>query len=114
MSIYKNVVNYVETPEGVEKIEENVNDILARKDNQYKGWLCWSGIHTLGISPDGTITNATCGDKVMGNVYEDEKIHLFILPHICNRRWCVCAADLNTKKLKDARYRKHLREDPIE
>ena len=111
MSIYKNVINYVETSEGVEKIEENVNDILVRKDNKYKGWKCWSGIHTLAISPDGTITNATCGDKTMGNVYEDEKIELLSVPHICNRVWCVCAADLNTKKLKDKRYRDCLRED---
>lgn len=107
MSIYKNVVNFVETPDGVERIEENVNDILARKDNKYKGWKCWSGVHTLGIAVDGTIHNATCRDKTMGNIYTDDEIEMLTEPHVCGRQWCVCAADLNTKKLKDEKYREH-------
>jgi len=111
MSIYKNVLNYVETPDGVEKIEENVNDILVRKDNQYKGWKCWSGIHTITIVPDGTIYNASCRNKKMGNIYEDEEIKLSVEPHICGRAWCVCAAHLNLKKIKNDTYKKYLRED---
>lgn len=110
MSIYKNVINYVETSSGVEKIEENVNDILARKDNQYKGWSCWSGIHTIGIDCDGTIYNATCRDKTLGNIYRDDKINLLDKPHICGREWCVCAADLNTRKVKNKYYGKHVRD----
>lgn len=110
MSIYKNVINYVETSDGVEKIEENVNDILARKDNQYKGWMCWSGIHTIGIGPDGTIYNATCRNKVLGNIYKDD-IKLPSEPHICTRQWCVCAADLSTRKIKSKEYRNYIRED---
>ena len=113
MSIYKNVSNYVETSDGIKKIDENVNDILARKDNSYKGWYCWSGIYTLAISPDGTIHGASCGDKKMGNIYKDSKINLSIKPHICKRTWCVCAAELNIKKIKDIKYKKYVRESPV-
>ena len=109
MSIYKNVINYVETPDGVEKREENVNDILARKENQYKGWKCWSGIYCISISPDGTLHNATCSDKKLGNVFNDDKIELPTEPYVCRRQWCACAADLSLRKIKDDEYEKHLR-----
>jgi len=109
MSIYKNVINYVETPDGIEKREENVNDILARKENQYKGWKCWSGIYCISISPDGTLHNATCSDKKLGNVFNDDKIELPTEPYVCRRQWCACAADLSLRKIKDDKYEKHLR-----
>ena len=111
MSINKNVLNYVETQDGIEKIEENVNDILARRDNKYKGWKCWAGIHTLSIAPDGTLHIASCRDKKMGNIYKDEKIELKKEPHICTRDWCVCAAEINLRKIKDDRYRNLVRTD---
>lgn len=111
MTTYKNVINYIETPDGIEKIEENVNDILARKDNKYKGWKCWSGIHCITISSNGDIHNASCKDKHMGNIYEDDEINLEGEPHICGRTWCVCAAHLNVRKIKDLTYRKYVRED---
>lgn len=110
MSIYKNVLNYVETDNGIEVVEENVNDILARKDNRYKGWKCWTGIHMIGISPDGTLHNASCKNKEMGNIYEDEKINLEKEPHVCKREWCVCAANINIRKVKDEKYEHYVRE----
>jgi len=113
MSIYKNVINYVETEDGIEKVEENVNDILLRKDNQYKDWLCWSGIYTLSISPDGSIYNATCANNKMGNIFEDDEINLYTEPHVCKRSWCACAADLNIKKVKNEKFIDLVRKERI-
>lgn len=113
MSIHKNVLNYVETPDGIKKIEENVNDILARKDNRYKGWRCWTGIHMIAIFPDGSLYNSSCKNKKMGNIYDDGKVELAKTPHICKREWCVCAADINVRKIKDDKYRNHVRRDSV-
>ncbi len=109
MSIFKNVSNYVETPDGIKKIEENVNDILIRKDNQYKGWSCWSGIQGICIKPDGNVYIASCKNKKLGNVYKDKEIKLNKEPHICTKDWCVCAANLNIRKIKDKKYAKYVR-----
>jgi MoaA/NifB/PqqE/SkfB family radical SAM enzyme len=113
MSIYKNIINYIETDNGIEKIEENVNDILLRKDNKYTGWLCWSGIYSLSITPDGSIYNSTCGIKKMGNIFEDDEIKLYTKPHVCTRKWCSCAADLNIKKIKNEKYIDLVRPDKV-
>ena len=37
-------------------VEENVNDILVRQENQYKDWLCWAGIASLMIDSIGDVT----------------------------------------------------------
>jgi len=111
MTIYKNVINFIETPDGVEKVEENVNDILARKDNQYKGWLCWGGINTLGIDSDGNVYNADCRNALYGNVYEDDELNLPTEPDICRKAWCACAANLNVRKIKSEKYRKYIKSE---
>jgi len=109
MSIYKNISNYTETPDGIERVDENVNDILARKDNCYKGWKCWAGIDMISISTDGTVYSASCRNKIMGNIYDDAEINLEKEPQTCEREWCACAANLNVKKIKDEKYRKCVR-----
>lgn len=87
--------------------EENVNDILARKENQYKGWLCWAGVESLMIQANGDVYVATCRAKKLGNIYTE-----FDLPNeplICPKLTCACAADLNTSKAKDQESAKLLR-----
>jgi len=111
MSIFKNVLNFIETSDGIKKIEENVNDILARKDNKYKGWLCWSGINNIRIWSDGNVYNAACWNKKIGNIYKDLIITLEKQPHICEKAWCSCASNIKIKKIKDEKYRKYIRKD---
>jgi len=109
MTIYRNVINHVETEDGIEKVEENTNDILARKDNQYQGWYCWSGIQCISIKADGGVYCADCMVKKLGNVYEDDEIEVLTKPHICTRKWCTCAANLNKTKIKDLTYKECVR-----
>lgn len=111
MTIYKNVLNHIETEDGVETIEENVNDILARKENQYKGWRCWAGIQSVNITSDGTLTSASCNNEQFGNIYDDEEISLLKEPHLCKKDWCACAANINITKIKSDKYRRHTREN---
>lgn len=94
---------------GKYRYEENVNDILARKENQYKGWLCWSGIESLMISANGDVFNASCRVIKLGNIHTDFDIPTE--PITCSKITCVCAADLNTSKAKDSKSAAFLRKN---
>ena len=104
---FSNVATIRDTEDGFEYVHENVNDILARKENMYEGWLCWSGQESLFIKDNGDVYNATCRQYKLGNIYEDFEIPTE--PVICTKRWCACAADLNTTKAKDEDAAKMLR-----
>jgi hypothetical protein len=88
-------------------VEENVNDILVRNDNDYRGWLCWAGIESLYIRADGDVFNASCKVHKLGNIYDGFEIPKE--PLICRKLNCVCASDLNTSKAIDAEAAKLLR-----
>lgn len=104
---FTNVATIRDTEEGVVYVEENVNDILVRKENQYTGWLCWSGQESLFIRANGDVFNATCRSTNLGNIYDDFDIP--DEPVICDRNYCTCAADLNTSKAQDWESAKYLR-----
>ena len=55
-SSFPNVVSYQEQQNGVIGVEENVNDIIVRGENSFKGWLCWAGIQSLYIDSNNLIT----------------------------------------------------------
>lgn len=104
---FTNVATIRETDSGYDYVEENVNDILTRKENTYKGWLCWSGQESLHINANGDVYNATCGQHKLGNIYDDFEIPTE--PLLCAKAWCICAADLNTSKALNADVAKMLR-----
>jgi MoaA/NifB/PqqE/SkfB family radical SAM enzyme len=82
----------------------HANDIIKKKQNQFKGWTCSAGIESLMINWDGEVHRATCrvGDS-LGNIYNDT----FIIPTdpvICTRDWCTCAADIPLTKINDQNH----------
>jgi MoaA/NifB/PqqE/SkfB family radical SAM enzyme len=82
----------------------HANDIIKKKQNQFKGWTCSAGIESLMINWDGEVHRATCrvGDS-LGNIYNDT----FIIPTdpvICTRDWCTCAADIPLTKTNDQNH----------
>jgi MoaA/NifB/PqqE/SkfB family radical SAM enzyme len=82
----------------------HANDIIKKKQNQFKGWTCSAGIESLMINWDGEVHRATCrvGDS-LGNIYNDT----FVLPTdpvICTRDWCTCAADIPLTKINDQNH----------
>lgn len=104
---FTNVATIRDNKDSIVYVEENVNDILVRKENNYMDWLCWSGQESLHIKANGDVFNATCGSKKLGNIYTDFEIPAE--PVICDRNHCTCAADLNTSKAKDWESAKYLR-----
>lgn len=104
---FVNVATIQEREDGLTKVEENVNDITVRQENEYTDWLCWSGQESLFIRDNGDVYNATCRVKKLGNIYEDFDIPTE--PIVCRKTWCACAADLNTSKAKDKESAKYLR-----
>ena len=104
---FSNVATIQEEENEIYWVEENVNDILVRKENQYKGWLCWAGVESLMIDANGDVFVATCRGKRLGNIYTGFEIP--DEPLICPKYYCVCAADLNTSKAKDEESAKFLR-----
>ena len=105
---FTNVARVVETDEGeYHYIEENVNDIIARNDNMYQGWLCWAGLESLFIDADGTVYNASCKVDILGNIHTGFELPDF--PVECLKKWCACAADINTSKVAEQKYIKFLR-----
>lgn len=104
---FSNVATIRINDDEVTWVEENVNDILVRQENQYKDWLCWAGIESLMIDSIGDVYVATCRAKKLGNIYSD--FEMLINPIICPKSWCTCAADINTSKVKDKKYLTYLR-----
>ena len=80
------------------KYKVNVNDFLINKTNQFEGWTCMAGLESLMINWDGKVYRATCrvGGE-LGNIYENT-FNIPTSPTICTRKWCTCAADINTTK----------------
>lgn len=104
---FSNVATIREVDGEILWVEENVNDILVRQENTYKGWLCWAGQESMMIDAKGDVYVATCRSKKLGNIYED-----FTIPDepiVCTKTWCACAADLNTSKAKDKSAVEYLR-----
>ena len=61
----------------------------------------YGGIETLMIDHDGSVWRATCRQGgVLGNI--ETGFTLEEDPILCAKRWCNCAADLNTTKWIEA------------
>lgn len=88
-------------------VQENVNDILVRQENQYQGWFCWAGHESMMIDSQGNVFVATCRAEKLGNIYEE--FELPTEPIVCPKAWCGCAADLNTSKAKNLEAATYLR-----
>lgn len=82
----------------------HANDIIKKKQNQFKGWTCNAGIESLMINWDGEVHRATCRvGGSLGNIYDGTFV-LPINPVICTRDWCTCAADIPLTKINDQNH----------
>lgn len=79
----------------------HANDVIKKHLNQYKGWTCNAGLESLMINWDGEVHCATCRvGGSLGNIYQDTFVAP-IIPVICSRDWCTCAADIPLTKIKN-------------
>jgi MoaA/NifB/PqqE/SkfB family radical SAM enzyme len=79
----------------------HANDIIKKRENQFKGWACNAGLESLMINWDGEVHRATCRvGGSLGNIYTGT----FVAPNepiICTRDWCTCAADIPLTKYEN-------------
>jgi MoaA/NifB/PqqE/SkfB family radical SAM enzyme len=79
----------------------HANDIIKKRENQFKGWSCNAGLESLMINWDGEVHRATCRvGGSLGNIYTGT----FVAPNepiICTRDWCTCAADIPLTKYEN-------------
>jgi MoaA/NifB/PqqE/SkfB family radical SAM enzyme len=79
----------------------HANDIIKKRENQFKGWQCNAGLESLMINWDGEVHRATCRvGGSLGNIYQGT----FVAPSdpvICTRDWCTCAADIPLTKYEN-------------
>jgi|TARA_B100001094_G_C18132413_1_gene773046 hypothetical protein len=91
---FKNII--VHYKDGTSE-EDNVNNIMAKELNDFRGWECWAGVQNITISNTGDVYRAICkvGGK-LGNIYDG-----FEMPEetiMCTKPSCVCAADVQLTK----------------
>ena len=80
----------------------SVEEALAARVNSWEGWFCAAGSENLHISADGNLFSATCRvGGYLGNVFEGQ----MSLPEkwiVCTKKWCMCGADMQIRKAKNA------------
>lgn len=81
--------------------EDNVNNLLATEQNDFRGWECWAGIQNITIDNQGVVWRAICRvGEPLGNIYDG-----FEMPNdtvICTKARCTCAADIQLSKAQPA------------
>ncbi len=73
-----------------------LNEVILRKETNFKGMKCYAGIEEFFMNFDGSIYRANCLIDKLGNVSED-----LILPNkpiICDREECYCRIDVQMTK----------------
>lgn len=94
MNNFKNLIKHYDDKPSE---EDNANNVMARDENDFRGWECWAGVQNITISNTGDVYRAICkvGGK-LGNIYDG-----FEMPGetiICNKPRCICSADVQLSK----------------
>ena len=78
----------------------HVNEISGANKQYFNDWVCYAGIQTLHLRPDGTVYRGNCrmGDAI-GNLL-DTDFKMPVEPIVCDGRRCFCAHEINTLKYK--------------
>lgn len=79
--------------------EFQAEQLIAEKNNNWYGWLCWAGCEQIVISQDGDVFRAWCCQDWIGNV-KKTKVKFPKFPTICQRNICHCNLDIMTRKQK--------------
>jgi len=74
---------------------------LLEKQNNFKSWKCFAGLHSLIVDFTGDIYRGEChvGGSI-GNI-SDQKIKFPEKEIICTKNFCSCLTDLYIKKIRD-------------
>lgn len=78
----------------------NGNHLIASGLNNFKNWLCNSGIDGIFINSKGKIYRGTCLEGGSIGHILDSKILLYDKPIVCQKTSCTCVADVLYSKKK--------------
>ncbi len=70
--------------------------ILAHRQNNWKSWMCWSGLHKMVVAPDGDVYRAWCFNERLGNVGGD--VTFPTVPISCPLKRCADIRDIALKR----------------
>lgn len=83
----------------------STEELMSKRLNQYKGWLCAAGTESLHISHYGLVQLAACNiNGNQGNIYTDE-IELPKEWVKCTKNSCMCGGDMQIRKAKDPQWK---------
>lgn len=78
----------------------NTPELIAKRENNWKGWNCFIGLENLVIDFDGMIRRGWCGvGGIIGSITDPD----FVFPNkpiVCNSNNCFCGLDIMSTKLK--------------
>jgi hypothetical protein len=75
-------------------------ELIARGENNWKGWNCYIGLQNIVIDFNGIIRGGWCGvGGIIGNI-EDKKFKLPVKPVLCVTTNCYCGLDIMATKVR--------------
>ena len=70
------------------------------KTNNWKGWMCWSGIEQICVDFNGDVMIGWCRvGGAFGNMKQSDSINWPTKPVLCNKSMCHCNFDIMSKKI---------------
>jgi len=86
----------------VNNLSENssAHRFINDKTNNWKGWLCWSGIEQIVVDFDGSVMIGWCRvGGTLGNMKLPKNIKWPTKPVMCTKSMCHCNFDIMSKKV---------------
>jgi len=91
-------------------------EVQTQKLNHWKGWMCWTGSHSLHIDSGGEVFRGTCTvGGPLGNIFADEPIDFAQTqtPVVCTKEVCGCAFDYSSAKVRSLKSSNLLEEHVV-
>lgn len=78
----------------------NPPELIAKGENNWKGWNCHIGLENMVVDFDGNVMRGWCGVGGYIGKVSDEKFAFPTRPILCNTKNCYCGLDIMATKEK--------------
>jgi hypothetical protein len=76
--------------------------LITNGENQWQGWMCWSGLEEIVVSPAGDVYRGVCGSEWIGDVWNE--LEFPIMPVSCSSKICLDTRDIAVKRQRQLYY----------
>jgi hypothetical protein len=91
--------NMIQVFSNEERVDVRASEMVVRKENNWRGWLCHAGEELLHVSFRGEVFRATCKEGgLLGNIV-DPMMVFPSAPIICTKPSCHCLTDIMCTKV---------------